>query len=180
MNDSDQIAITASIIRHLQKEGSWCGETHVQKATYVCQELTRVEQQFRFILYKHGPYSFELSACLQGMIADDLVKLVSRPPYGPSLRLTAEAETLAQTDVTAETNEMISFVSKKLGRKGVTDLEKIATAIYVNKELGEEADLDRKAKFLTSIKPHVALEAAKLAFQEVKSFKKEIAALAAP
>ena len=32
-------AVLLSLIDNLQAKGSWCGETHVQKATYFIQEL---------------------------------------------------------------------------------------------------------------------------------------------
>lgn len=54
-------AVILSLIENLRAKGSWCGETHIQKATYFVQELLRVPLEFEFVLYKHGPYSFDLS-----------------------------------------------------------------------------------------------------------------------
>src|SRR3982074_3089967 len=85
MNEQTQAAILLSLIEHLKNLGSWCGETHVQKAAYFLQELMDVPLNFDFILYKYGPYSFGLSDELGAMRADSLIRLFPNPPYGPSL-----------------------------------------------------------------------------------------------
>ena len=44
-----------------------------------------IPSNFKFILYKHGPYSFDLSERLQGLISNSLLSVLTRPPYGPTL-----------------------------------------------------------------------------------------------
>jgi uncharacterized protein YwgA len=44
----------------LRRAGSWAGETHMQKAIFFLQELIKVPLGFEFLLYKHGPFSFDL------------------------------------------------------------------------------------------------------------------------
>jgi len=68
-------ALQTRLIEQLRKEGSWCGETHVQKATLFLQDLMRVPLELEFILYKHGPFSFDLRSELTSLRADELVKL---------------------------------------------------------------------------------------------------------
>jgi hypothetical protein len=55
------------------QEGSWCGNARPE-AIYVAQELLAVDG-YNFRLYKHGPYSFDLSDELAAMRADDAVRL---------------------------------------------------------------------------------------------------------
>ena len=52
--------VITRLIETLRERGSWCGETHVQKAAFFLQELMEVPTRFHFILYKHGPFSFDL------------------------------------------------------------------------------------------------------------------------
>ena len=52
-------AILTQLVGNLRREGSWCGETHVQKATFFLQELMEVPLGFNFVLNKHGPFSFD-------------------------------------------------------------------------------------------------------------------------
>jgi len=174
MSASDQTAIVLYTMQSLKGEGSWCGETHVQKTLFLCQEVMGVPSNFKFILYKHGPYSFELSQHLQGLIADDLVCVLTRPPYGPTLGISDEARLIAaKIDRDDSVAEPIAFMSKKLSRKGVADLEKLATAVYVNKKYGSEVPIEKRAEILISLKPHVSVEAARDAFAEAEAIEDE-------
>ena len=70
----------------MRQRGSWTGETHIQKAMYFLQHLLQLPTGFDFILYKHGPFSFDLRATLTFMEAEDLAQWQpQRFPYGPSL-----------------------------------------------------------------------------------------------
>ena len=60
MDRIKNVAILLQLIGSLKKYGSWGGETHVQKATYSLQQLKSVPLNFHFVLYKHGPFSFDL------------------------------------------------------------------------------------------------------------------------
>jgi hypothetical protein len=78
MNRLKRDAVILSLIENLKKKGSWCGETHILKATYFLQELFDLPLGFEFILYKHGPFSFDLSDEFTAMRADMLLKI--QPP----------------------------------------------------------------------------------------------------
>ena len=60
MNRLAQQAILSGLATRLGSRGSWVGETHLQKAAYLLSQLRGVDFDFDFILYKHGPFSFEL------------------------------------------------------------------------------------------------------------------------
>ena len=146
----------------------------------MCQEIVGTPSKFKFILYKHGPYSFELSECLQGLIADDLIQMQTRPPYGPSSRFRRRLVCLLLMLIRSEgCRDSIRFMSKKLGRKGVAELEKLATATYVNRKFGLDLSLEERARILTSLKSHVPVETARQAFTEVEAIEEEAARQAA-
>lgn len=44
-------AVILSLIENLRSKGSWCGETHIQKATYFIQELLRVPLEFGSVTF---------------------------------------------------------------------------------------------------------------------------------
>jgi hypothetical protein len=67
----------------------------------------------------------------------------------------------------------IAFMSKKLSRKGVAELEKLATAVYVNRKYGSDTPIERRAEILVSLKPHVSVEAARDAFAEAETVEDE-------
>ena len=62
------------------------GGTHIQKAAYLLQELLGVPSGFKFVLYKHGPFSFELRDSLNRLEAWGGIQTEEQPyPYGPKI-----------------------------------------------------------------------------------------------
>lgn len=153
-------AVLISLIKEMKARGSWCGETHIQKAAYFLQELMQVPMSFEFILYKHGPYSFDLSDEVTAMRADSLLEYKTRLPYGPSLFPTKEGqEFLIQYPKTlSKYAEKIQFIAEKIGTMGVADLERLATALYVTLNENEEGK-SREIR-ITELKPHIRIDEA--------------------
>jgi hypothetical protein len=60
---------------------------------FILQDLTKSDFGYKFIIYKHGPYSFELNTELIAMRAADLVEFqFPREGYGPSIAPTSFGE----------------------------------------------------------------------------------------
>ncbi len=154
-------AIVLSLIEHLRAKGNWCGETHIQKATYFLQELLKVPLGFNFILYKHGPYSFDLSDELMAMRADMLIQLKSQQPYGPSIVPGPTSEQLKRVfpKTLRKYKSKVSFIADQLAEYGVADLERIATAFFIanEKSISDQREI---AIEINKIKPHISMEEA--------------------
>lgn len=122
---------------------------------------------FEFILYKHGPFSFDLSDEITAMRSDALLQYQPRTPYGPSLFPTeGSQEFLRQYPKTLDSySNQIKFVAEKIGTLGVADLERLATALYVtfNQDGGSES---RECR-ITTLKPHISIDDATLAVEQV-------------
>lgn len=162
-------AILVNLIESLREEGGWCGETHIQKSIYFLQELLAVPLDFDFILYKHGPYSFDLSSELLLMRADGILRVVPQMPYGPTLVPDRTAEVLKRIypKTLEKYSSHIALVAKRLGRKNVAELERLSTALYISSEKSVGAASARtRAKRMVHLKPHVPLEKALEATQE--------------
>jgi len=158
MKRLQRAAIIVSLVEKLKDDGSWCGETNIQKAMYFLKEMMHIPLDFEFILYRHGPYSFDLKEELTALRADSILELKSsNPEYGPryipgSMRdyvLNCFPKTIKRY------SKKIEFVSSHLGEKGVVDLERLATALYVNVEKPEQGQ-ENRAKRITEFKPHIA------------------------
>lgn len=170
MNRLAQEAVLVGLARRLHDRGSWSGETHLQKATYLLHELLDVPFDFGFILYKHGPFSFELRDELGSMRADRLVEReVQAPPYGPRFVVTDRGRELESRF--ARTMERygpaLDWVADRLGDRGVMDLERLATALWVTRELGTEVSIADRAARLHDVKPHVSIPDAADAVREI-------------
>lgn len=166
-------AVLVSLIEHLRKAGSWCGETHVQKSTYFLQYLLAVPLEFEFVLYKHGPFSFDLSSELVLMRADSILKVVPQTPYGPTLLPDRTAEVLKRNypKTIERYSSHVGFVADHLGRKNVAELERLGTALYISLQAGGGSGARVRAKRMVQLKPHVELEKAIEATNEFDTIK---------
>ncbi len=166
---AQRLAIITLLDREMFQHGSWCGETHLQKATFVLQELLGAKTEYDFILYKHGPFSFDLRDDLASMQADGLLELVVRhPEYGPSYLPTEFADIfLKRFSKTVGAHEaQAGFVAKYLADKNVGELEKIATALFILKH-SEIKSREKRAEELIRLKPHISERSASLATKEI-------------
>lgn len=164
-----KVVILLSLVENLRSHGSWCGETHIQKASYFLKTILEVPLDYNFVLYKHGPYSFDLSDELTKMRADGLLKYVPTPPYGAAFMLSGQSNILKEKFPKTLNlyTDKIESLAKELGNKGVRELEKLATAHYL---LANEDNLDDKsmAKRMNELKPHISVDEARLAIRECK------------
>ncbi len=168
MNRLKQDALLSELADQLRRRGSWCGETHMQKATYFLQDLRRVPLGFEYMLYKHGPFSFDLRDELTAMRADGFLDLSERGPYGPSLvptRLSVELRNDFPKTLEKYGSD-IEFVSDSLGNRNVAELEKLATGLYVYFEHASRSQVIR-AKILHDLKPHISISDSLEAIKQV-------------
>src|SRR5882724_3764303 len=122
MNQKKRLALLVLLTSEMQKRGSWCGETHIQKATFLLQELLNVNVGFEFILYRHGPFSFDLRDELLNMRADDLLELaIKREGYGPAYFPTdfSAAFLLKFPKTVARFKAQVRFIAEELKDKRV-------------------------------------------------------------
>jgi hypothetical protein len=151
------------------RTGSWCGETHIQKATLLLQDMMGVDSSFEFILYRHGPFSFDLRYELSSMQADNLLELtIRREGYGPTYAPTRFSEIYLERfpKTTSRYIEQVRFVAGELGDKGVADLEKLATAFFIFDREGI-VPIGERAERLVDLKPHISLPDARSACEQV-------------
>jgi uncharacterized protein YwgA len=180
MKSDQRQAVLLALIQRLRKKGSWCGETHIQKSAYFLQELLGVPLELNVVFYKHGPYSFDLSDVITSLRGDELLTVIPRGSYGPTLLPTENVQKLlARFPITMKKySPAIRFVSDRLGPKNVAELERLSTALYVIGEL-PNSSMDRRAREINRLKPHVSIDDATAALQAVESMRAEIDSLSA-
>lgn len=175
MNRLQIAALLTDLVQRLRDNGSWCGETHVQKSVYVAQQLAGVPLGFEFILYKHGPFSFDLRDELTSLRADGLLVLEPQSfPYGPKFTITDNAQELQQRfpKTLTKYENLLDFVATKLADKQVDELERLATALFAKAEFPGQSDHER-AVWINKKKPHVDIDAALAALEEVEELEEE-------
>jgi hypothetical protein len=171
-----QQVVVLTLAEKLKEAGSWCGETHIQKSQYFLQELLKVPTGFDFVLYKHGPFSFDLKDELAAMRANLIFDLSLNPyPYGPSYVTGPAAEKLKElySKTRVRYEREIAFVTEKLAGLGVAQLERLATALYVTLEKGRSEAVQARAREITRLKPHIGLGEAESAIKTVDDLADE-------
>jgi hypothetical protein len=168
MTNPNPKAVLLSLIDALQKERSWSGETHIQKCSYFLQEALDVHTQYKFILYRHGPFSFDLREELGEMRGLFMIDVESREPYGPSIHVTESGKKYLSRFPRSilETQDQVVFIAKQLGSKDVAHLERLGTAFYM-KRLHPDAEDNDLVKEMLKVKPHIDEKAAFRAVEEV-------------
>lgn len=165
LSELEEATVIATLIDRVAATRRFCGETLIQKSVFFLKELFGVPVSDRFRLYYYGPFSFELSDRLQGMQADDFVK-VKPHQYGATF-VASERYALLQRQfrkaVEAYGREM-QFVVEQLATRGVGQLEPLATALFLTRA-HPDASVEERARELNAVKPHVDLP---VAIQSVK------------
>lgn len=167
--------IILHLIESLRKNRSWCGETHVQKAVYSLQQLKGVPLNYHFVLYKHGPFSFDLRDELTAIRADGLIAFnIVNESYGPQLVITERGQEIKKifSKIANDHENSIQFIGSHLGNKGVVELEKLATALYVTRDMKIKKKANRVQK-IVELKPHIQLAQAEIAVDEIDQLIKE-------
>ncbi|MCB9366140.1 MAG: hypothetical protein H6506_02920 [Calditrichaeota bacterium] len=171
MSSLKQAAILAQLIDQLRCRGSWAGETHIQKACFLMQNLFGGENEYEFVLYHYGPFSFDLRDKLENMLAEGFVTLDHEFGYGPKFRVTDCGKELMEKFPNALSNrsDKIKKTAEFIRNRNAGELERTSTALYLlleNPKTSEDGIADK----LVQVKPHVLRDAALDAVKEVKGY----------
>lgn len=161
-------------VRFLNKEKSWTGRIHIQKLLYLTKQLGNESVPFQFRFHFYGPYSESLDEAIRE--AADLGILAEarpQPGYGPSYSSSSEIQTKAarSADFT-----LLEKVASKLGAKSSSDLELIATAIWVlyNEKPDSSLAIDAIAERVRELKPRYAAERVNEMVRQAMSIREEL------
>ena len=164
----DRWAVVAQLVKVIRMNQGWAGETHIQKTLFFLQELLQVPTGYDFVLYKHGPYDFDLHDDLGTMLTNSILALDHQPLYGPRFRVGKLGDKVIQlgNHVVDQYKGEIKFVADTLGDKDVRELERLGTALLLKKQFPLLAQANLSSK-LVELKPHVQERLASVAVREV-------------
>ena len=171
MKESEKLRLLASVVQMLSEAGSWTGRMHIHKLLYLAQELMGLDSEYEFVLYQRGPYSFELDGDIRSLRSIGAVDITPQPPYGPSYGVTELGKVLSKPSPVGETMiDKLRDLAKELGPKHATELELLATTLYVLNNERPESDKATVARVL-SLKPQFSEDQAENALQQVKQIR---------
>ncbi len=166
-------ALMLAVIRELRAQGSWTGKTHLQKSLFLLQATSQIDVPFSYVLYKHGPYSFEVESELEQMRSYAAVKFEPDPGgYGVVLTPGPGAEFVERgARLSVLEKVQVERVCRFVGRRNVSDLERLTTAAWIRVHEGVQ-ESRQVALRLNQLKPHVSLTVSEAADAEFHAFLK--------
>ncbi len=153
MDQHDRAAIICQLVRSMRQADSWAGQTHIQKTVLFLQEMLGVPLGYKFILYKYGPFSFDLREELALMRASLMLDVEPNMNYGPSFMLDRRGKLAVRRPTGYE--ERIEFIAQQVSAYDVQTLERLSTTYFVR---NREPDLNNTqvAARVTELKPHIS------------------------
>ena len=123
--DYKKASLVLAVIRSLKQHGSWTGKTHVQKSLFLIKTATQIDVPFTFVLFKHGPYSFELETELEQM--KSYLAITSEPDpngYGVVLSPGPGSRFIDERGGLSDVESMrVGRVCRFVGQRNVSELE---------------------------------------------------------
>lgn len=171
MQEAERRALICSLVKAMREEDSWVGETHIQKCVYFLQEMLNVPADYEYILYKHGPYCFDLQRELAVMRARLQLDVEPRYPYGPSLSLGPRGK--LNLGRVARHKDAVNFVARKFSTKDVRWLERLSTAFFVQTE-NPSLKNNEVISQIRKLKPHIDTAKAREAIDEISQLKQMV------
>ena len=165
--------MVSALVKKMRDKDSWAGETHIQKCVLFLQKMTKIPLGYEFVLYKHGPYSFDLRSELAEMRARLYLDVEPRSGYGPSFTLGHWGKKAAETPL--RYGDAVEFVCNEISTKDVRWLERISTAFFIQSEPdNSELNSVEVAKRVIELKPHISFGEARVAVSEVAGLRDKL------
>lgn len=161
-------ALILAVVEGLRQQGSWTGKTHVQKALFLLDASGVLEVPFPFVLYKHGPYSFDAEDELEQMKSYAALDCQTVEGYGVVLSPGANAALIKRVaPLPVAVQEAVDFICRSVGRKKVAELEPLATAAWIRRQ-EKLVEPEAVVRRLRELKPHVGQREAEEADGEAR------------
>ena len=170
--ETDRGVLLCLLVAAMRAEKSWAGETHIQKSVMFLQKLLDVPLGYQFVLYKHGPFSFDLRSELAIMRTRLQLGVEPHIGYGPTFTLGQWGE-WAVKKPTAYDSE-IEFVATKISTKDTRLLEGFSTAFFLKDKYPERTNF-QIAEEINRLKPHISIKQAIQAIEDAKQLRVGVA-----
>ena len=163
MQPTQRKALICKVVEAMRNADSWAGETHIQKTVMFLQELLEIPLGYRFILYKYGPFSFDLREELASMRAGLMLDIEPNKYYGPSFTLDRRGKLAVKRSTGYE--DAIEFIAQQVSAYDVQTLERLSTTYFVQ---SRDPDLDETqvVSRVTALKPHISISEARNAVEQ--------------
>ncbi len=171
MKQPDRRTLICHLVDGMREHDSWAGETHIQKCVLFLQDLVGVPMGYEFVLHLHGPFSFELRSELALMRARLQLDVEPHIGYGPSFTLGTRGKLAMKAPTRYET--AIKFVAREISSGEVRSLERLSTAFFLQQTDPSRRDAAVAAE-VNRLKPHISIEQARKAVDQVNELRQRV------
>ena len=166
MNRLHKAVLITELLDRMRANGSWATAIHLQKGLYFLQEMRRVPLGYDFVVYRYGPFSFELKDELEQLRGEGILeRFFHSPQYLSGLASTGFSKELRNElpKFLARHDDPLTFVAENIGPMKSRQLEQVSTAFYflTRGVEGDEEVAREVCKVKTHIPPDEALESAR-------------------
>ncbi len=170
-----KIALVSELLDRIRANNVWAGPVHLQKSMFFLQEMRGVPLDFEFVLYRYGPYSFELQDEIEYIRGSGFLKWFfhDSPGYATGLETTEASRNIRDKlpKLMDKYEDDLAFVSENIGPMRSMQLERVSTSFYYMVK-GLEGDEDI-AREVCKVKPHIDYSDAAEAVQQVRQFAEQ-------
>jgi len=168
-------ALVSELLDRIRANNVWAGPVHLQKSMFFLQEMRGVPLDFEFVLYRYGPYSFELQDEIEYIRGSGILKWFfhDSPGYATGLETTEASRNIRDKlpKLMEKYEDDLAFVSENIGPMRSMQLERVSTSFYYLVK-GLEGD-EEIAREVCKVKPHIDYPDAVEAVQQVRQFAKQ-------
>ncbi len=165
---TERRVVMCHLVSEMRDVESWAGETQIQKSVVFLQDLLNVPLGYDFVIYKHGPFSFDLRSELALMRARFQLDVEPHLRYGPSFLLGPRGNLAVETPTRYE--DAIRFVAREISVQDTRSLERLSTAFFLQERHKSLSGIEI-AHEITRLKPHIRLDQARRAVEDVNSIR---------
>jgi uncharacterized protein len=158
-----KISIILSLIE--KSPSKTLGRTAIVKLLYLLQEIKNIPLGYDFRLYTYGPFDSDILCDLefaQSIRALKVKTVIHSSGYSYNFKEGNDAITIKEEmkEWLLKNQTDIKWVSEKFGGNTASDLELIATILYVDRELAQEnkGSLESLAQRVREVKPRFTEE----------------------
>lgn len=168
-------ALFSELLDRILVPNSWAGPVHLQKSIFFLQEMRKVPLGYEFVLYRYGPYSFELQDEIEHIRGVGILKwrFHDSPGYATGLDTTEASRDIRDNlpKLMDQYENDLAFVSENIGPMMSRQLERVSTSFYYMVK-GLESVKEVVHEVL-KVKPHIDYGDAVEAVQQVREFAKQ-------
>ena len=161
----ERYAIVLYTIKKWNEVKNTCNEKQLQKSLYVLESIDKEVIEYKFIVFKNNPYSYELRDDLGSMEAENLLEVERLEPFGINVLLNHHGEELisfySKFNNYRRIKDILDIIIQKLSKRTIIDIENTTRAFMILRKQLFNSSKEEMIIELKNISPSMTFNEAK-------------------